>query len=452
MIYKDKRDQIDYLQQKINAHGKLTEEIKKKIDYKFRLDWNYYSNSMEGNTLTMDETRSVMVGNLTIGGKPIKDVLEMKGHDEVIAEILRLGKAEVRLSETRIREIHKGIMHEEDERKRAKIGVWKTEPNYIINYKNERFDFAHPTEVPSLMHDLLNRTNADIDAIKNKKQNTIHPIDVALQFHLDFAVIHPFYDGNGRTARILTNLLLISFGYPPFWVRTDERNIYNQYLGDIQGYGGSPDLFFDFIANTILRSQNLILSAIEGKDIAETEDLDKEIALLRAELKGEPILTAKASADKILDELEHNIIPLFVLIEEKCEELREFFFDIERIIEYQCEGQVLSNVDSKAKGTLTHLRESAFLNNIKSWNLKLQNISYHYYLKGFTKTASAGSFSINVEINFNDYNYTIHANQFRNKPLEVPYGKGFTNSELQSLVIPIIRELIFDIRQLSENK
>ncbi len=285
MSYTEKRNQVDLLQQKINAQGELSADVKKKINYKFRLDWNYYSNSMEGNTLTMDETRSVMVGNLTVGGKPIKDVLEMKGHDEVIAEIMRIGKGEARISEARIREIHNGIMHEEDEAKKKKIGAWKTEPNYIYNYKNERFDFALPAEVPARMHDLLNKTNAAIDAIAANKPDAPHPLDVALQFHLDFVIIHPFYDGNGRSARILTNLLLISFGYPPFWVKTNERTIYNQYIADIQGYGGSPDLFFEFAADMILRSQQLVLDAVAGKEIEEPDDIDKKISLLEKELQ-----------------------------------------------------------------------------------------------------------------------------------------------------------------------
>lgn len=63
--------QIDQLHRQIAEHGKLTDELLKKINYKFRLDWNYYSNSMEGNSLTRQETRSVMVGNITVDGKPI---------------------------------------------------------------------------------------------------------------------------------------------------------------------------------------------------------------------------------------------------------------------------------------------------------------------------------------------------------------------------------------------
>ena len=161
---------------------------------------------MEGNTLTMDETRSVMVGNINVENKPIKDILEMNGHDKVITDILKVGKGDIRLSEARIKEIHKGIMHEENEDDKKKIGVWKIAPNYIINYKKERFDFVSPAEVPEKMHELLNKTNAAIDLIKKKKKNAPHPLDVALQFHLDYVIIHPFYDGNGRTARLTHQL------------------------------------------------------------------------------------------------------------------------------------------------------------------------------------------------------------------------------------------------------
>ena len=163
----------------------------------------------------MDETRSVMVGNINVENKPIKDILEMNGHDKVITDILKVGRGEIRLSEARIKEIHKGIMHEENEEDKKKIGIWKTTLNYVINYKKERFDFVPPEEVPEKMHNLLDKTNAAIDSIRKKKKNAPHPLDVALQFHLDYVLIHPFYDGNGRTARLLTNLLLISFGYPP---------------------------------------------------------------------------------------------------------------------------------------------------------------------------------------------------------------------------------------------
>ncbi len=92
MKYTDIKNKIDSIKEKISTNGKLTKEQLNKINNKFRLEWNFNSNSMEGNTLTIEETRSVMVGNLDVRQKPIKDVLEMKGHDEVISDILKIGK------------------------------------------------------------------------------------------------------------------------------------------------------------------------------------------------------------------------------------------------------------------------------------------------------------------------------------------------------------------------
>jgi Fic family protein len=451
MSYSEKREQIDLLQQKINSYGDLNADVKKKINYKFRLDWNYYSNSMEGNTLTMDETRSVMVGNLTVGGKPIKDVQEMIGHDKLISEIIRIGKGEVRLSEKRIADIHKAIMHEEDEAKKKKIGIWKTEPNYIYNYKGERFDFVAPDEVKERMHDLLNKTNAAIDAIQQNKKDAPHPLDVALQFHLDYVVIHPFYDGNGRTARILTNLLLISFGYPPFWVKTNERSIYNQYIGDIQGYGGKPDLFFAFAADMILRSQQLVLDAIEGKDIEEEDDLDKELSLLKAQLTGENLLTTAASSDNICDAMEENIIPLFILAEEKCSSLKEFFFDINRTITYRVVNETERSVGTK-DSKWEQITQNWLTNQIRADKKRLTNLHYTYELIGFKKNISANSFGLNIQVIFNDYNYAIVTYLNGTNPLQIAYGKKISKKELQGVISPLIKQIIEGIKRLNANK
>lgn len=287
MNYKSIKDKIDAIKAKVATFGELTIEQKKKINYKFRLEWNFNSNSMEGNTLTIEETRSVMVGNLTVNDKPLKDVLEMQGHDQIISDILRIGKGELRISEKRICEIHKSIMYEDDESKKEKIGKWKSEPNMIYNPKGERYDFVAPEKVPDKIHTLLNKTNAAIDAINANKKNAPHPIDVALEFHLEYLDIHPFYDGNGRTARILTNLILISLRYNPFWINEKDRKIYYNYISDIQGYGGNKELFFEYCAGLIERSEQLVLKAIQNIDIEEEDDLHKEISLLKRQLEGE---------------------------------------------------------------------------------------------------------------------------------------------------------------------
>lgn len=445
MSYREKRNQIDTLQQKINAHGELSAEVKKKINYKFRLDWNYYSNSMEGNTLTMDETRSVMVGNLTVGGKPIKDVLEIKGHDEIIADILKIGKGELRLSEKRIKEIHKGIMYEEDKEKEKKIGIWKTDPNYVMNYKGEHFDFAAPADVPERMHTLLNQTNAAIDAIQQNKKAAPNPIDVALQFHLDYVLIHPFYDGNGRTARILTNLLLISFGYPPFWVKTNERSIYNQYIGDIQGYGGNPDLFFDSAADMILRSQQLVLDAIEGKEIEEPEDLDKKIALLKSKLgeEKEAVIQMRFGNEAVNRVVKQIIIPLAFAWEEKLKKFDALF--ISRTVQFVAGDKVYQ---TKAFDAQFEKKCIGFLTSPVALSTKKVLIRCNPRgLRNINNTVSINGGEMSFE--FFENAYEVHSSAY-DKKLNKLYHQSLLETESEQLVTALGNFLFNNIEQFIE--
>lgn len=110
----EKLRQIEALRHQIEARGKLPDEVLRRAQNRFREEANYYSNRQEGGTLTREETRSVMTGNITVAGKPLKDILEMQHHDRVTLEILRLGRGEVKLSEKRIKDIHRAIIVEED--------------------------------------------------------------------------------------------------------------------------------------------------------------------------------------------------------------------------------------------------------------------------------------------------------------------------------------------------
>jgi len=280
MSFEDKLYRINELQATITKHGKLPDDVLKKINYKFRLDWNYYSNSMEGNSLTIQETRSVMVGNITVEGKPLRDILEMRKHDDLISNVLKMGRGELNISERRIKEIHTGIMYEDDPEKSKLIGQWKKDSNYLYNYKNERFDFVEPADVPDRIHALVDWINAE----KEKKgKSALHPVVLASQFHIDYVTIHPFYDGNGRTARILSNIILIAYGLPPVYVKDTERDAYYRYLADVQ-IGGPPDLFYEFMAGLVIRSQEIVLDAIEGREINELDDIDKRLYLIEKDL------------------------------------------------------------------------------------------------------------------------------------------------------------------------
>ncbi|MFA9190654.1 Fic family protein [Flavobacterium sp. FZUC8N2.13] len=421
MSYKKIKDTIDAIKAKVAAFGELTIEQKKKINYKFRLEWNFNSNSMEGNTLTIEETRSVMVGNLTVNDKPLKDVLEMQGHDKVISEILKIGKGDLRLSEKRIKEIHSGIMHEENPEQKNKIGQWKEQANEIINSKGEKYLFVAPEEVPDKIHALLNKTNASIDAIKANKKNAPHPIDVALEFHLEYLDIHPFYDGNGRTARILTNLILISLGYNPFWINEKDRTIYYNYISDIQGYGGSKELFFEYCAGLIERSEQLVLKAIQDIDIEEEDDLHKEISLLKRQLEGENFTKSPKNIYDVFQFISTDVWqPLSTILinfDDLFSESNTKLFINDKNEEYLFTSNVLTNLGSNL-GSIIKTSLGELYKDYKPRELTIfghdlyktdfQKIVWLHSKYGLKKTKNNSPYEIVFSITFESTKYTLN--------------------------------------------
>jgi len=447
MPYSDKILEIDDLRAAIQSRSPLPPDVLKKVNYKFRLEWNYTSNSMEGNSLTRSETRSVMIGNITVHGKPIKDVLEMKGHDEIITGILKMGAGEVQLSETRIRDIHMGIMHEDDPEKASLIGKWKTQDNYLFNYKNERIDFTPHAEVQDAIHQLLNWLSAEREKIARGTKDALHPALLAFRFHLEYVSIHPFYDGNGRTARILTNLILIAYGYPPVWVREDERNAYYQYLADIQGYGGSSDIFYEFMAGLLLRSQQLVMDAVEGKEIEAPDDVDKEIALFKKSLSDEPDALPKNNKD-IFARYEDSIKPLFELFVKKHMQFEELFYEswVESYPDDRNGGQGLEHLDKSMEEMKKQL--GLWENEDQEGRYEAPPVevcSIHYHFSSFRKTGT-NTFDIHVTIlcGFLAYEWQLFNGE---NVLSKFYSQPLSQDEIETFVRETVRNTFQEIKE-----
>lgn len=198
----------------------LTKEQEAIIMQKFRLDWNYNSNNLEGNSLTYGETKALLLHGITAQGKPLKDHFEITGHDEAIKWVEDLVKRDHPLTENFIRELHTLLLKSPYEVKaitpdgqpttrRIAVGQYKTAPNHVKTKTGEIFRVATPEETPAKMHDLIQwyrKKNEELD---------VNPILLAAEFHYRFIRIHPFDDGNGRTVRILMNFILMKFNYPP---------------------------------------------------------------------------------------------------------------------------------------------------------------------------------------------------------------------------------------------
>jgi len=428
-------NQIDELQAAIEAAGKFDPEVLKKINYKFRLDWNYHSNAMEGNSLTKEETRSVMINNVTVEGKPLKDVLEIKGHDQVISDILRIGKGELNLSEKRIKDIHKAIIHEDSPEKQQKIGQWKTENNHLINYKDEKFDFLNFSEVPEAMHQLMNWISSQIGLVKGQKNN-LHPALIAFEFHLKYLTIHPFYDGNGRTARILTNLILISFGYPPIIIKKEEKQPYYRYLADVQGYGGEPNLYYEFMCKLLIHSQELVVKAIEGESIEEPDDLDKGIELLKRTLaiSSDEIEKSPEVINKLWTSSLNYLYEGFLSLHNKFKVL--FENSTLNISAYLNNGDIATDI--------TDINSRKLFFSMPSRVIKLTSIRMHFKLSSMRDHPSLTKF-INVNISFSNFGYTIVSAP--ELEIKKKFSDPFTSSEIDIFLQKIGKHLLEDLNK-----
>jgi len=277
------------LKQQLDSLRPIEPEKEARIMQKFRLDWNYHSNNLEGNSLTYGETKALLMFGITAQGKPLKDHFEVTGHNEAINWVIDVVKGDYPLTQNFIRELHTLLLKEpyqvdaqtpdgKPTKKWIQVGSYKTLPNHVHTKTGEMFYFATPEETPAKMGDLIAWYNEQIDEAE------FNPILLAAEFHYKFIRIHPFDDGNGRTARILMNFILMKFGYPPVIIKTEDKA---NYFAALQlADAGQLQAFLNYIAQNLVHSLNIMIAGANGESIEEPDDIDKEIALLEKKLTG----------------------------------------------------------------------------------------------------------------------------------------------------------------------
>lgn len=418
----DKIKQIETLRRQIEAHGKLPAGVLRRIEYRFRLECNYYSNRQEGGTLTRQETRTVMTGIITIEGKPLSDVREMQGHDKTMLEIMRIGQGEVSISEKRIKDIHRAIIVEEDPEKQKQVGEWKSEHNEIINWKGEKFGFAPPGEVQEATHGLLNWLNGELEKVKRGNKTAIHPAVLAFEFHHRFLTIHPFHDGNGRTARLLSNLILVANGYPPFYITDEEKEKYNRYLADIQGYGGDPDLFIEFMLGLLLRSLQLTLDVIEGRDVEE-DDWEKRLSLLTTQLPTEPSLQKIRSRETVFEVMNFVVVPVLERLQTVLAKFDHLF--LRRTMRFGT---------NDGMGLFFHI-DNVYEILKNQYKEHTQGMTFEIHFEGFTKAPSyAFDVRFSVKWLLQPYDYSLYLPKESETPqFARPYHQYYTAEEIKDI-------------------
>ncbi|MCP4419906.1 MAG: Fic family protein, partial [Chloroflexi bacterium] len=231
MELKELLQQVDQLKAEIDILRPIDAVQERRIMQKFRLDWTFHSNSIEGNKLTYGETKAFLLHGITAQGKPFRDYLDIKGHHKAIDYLLGIVREQKSLTEADVRELHKVILVEPYEvaartpdgrstKRTIQPGQYKTVPNHVETSTGEMHFYASPEETPAKMADLMAWYQQEME------KDELHPLILAATFHYQFVTIHPFDDGNGRMARLLMNLIFMQMGFPPVIVRTEEKNNY----------------------------------------------------------------------------------------------------------------------------------------------------------------------------------------------------------------------------------
>jgi len=240
----------------LDALRPLPAGILARLRQQLDLEWIYNSNAIEGNTLTLQETRLILETGLTIGGKNLREHFEVINHREAIAYVEDLVKQVAEVTAHHIRQIYKLVLSQIDD---ENIGQYRKTPVRIAGAKHTPPD---AWEIPQLMMDW-----GDWLARERKLR---HPVILAALAHHRLVSIHPFVDGNGRTARLLMNVVLMKSGYPPTVIERIHRQQYYRILA--QADAGNPAPLVNFVGRAVERSLILYLDAIQPQTSAPDDD------------------------------------------------------------------------------------------------------------------------------------------------------------------------------------
>ena len=441
---KDLLQRIDQGKAEVDALRPLTEEQEGRIMQKFRLDWNYHSNAIEGNSLTYGETIAFLMEGLTAKGKPFKDHLDIKGHNEAINYLMYFIQNRNELSEKVIRELHAMILVEpysnpaqtpdgQQVEKRVTLGACKSLPNHVKTPTGEIHYYATPEETPAKMTDLVDWLR------EHQTKKDLHPLILAATFHHRFVAIHPFDDGNGRMSRLLMNLLLMQAGYPPVVIKQQDRQAY--YYALRQADAGDWSTFVEYIGENQLHALDIQLRGAKGESMEEPDDLDKEIALLKGSLGGKED-TIQGSEAKIRDLVQASFLPLFQEIQKRCSLLNDLFYrSWDRIKFARSDESHKTTIPpddwEEVKQELLQFRSST----------SIAQISYEYGWVDFKKADEPFNIEFAIVVHFTKFEYKIQGvGVGRGINISKSYSQKLTPEEFTDLSKIFVREALEQIK------
>lgn len=234
------------------------------------IEWIYNSNAIEGSTITLQETRLILETGLTVGGKSLREHFEVTNHKDAIQYVEDLVKNTDPITAFHVRQIHKLILaHIDDEN----AGSFR---KTHVRIAGAPFTPPEAWQITSLM--------AEWSDWVASAEGSMHPIILAAQAHHRLVAIHPFVDGNGRTARLVMNLLLMRSGYPPTIIQRANRRQYYSVLAKADS--GNCDSLENFVGRAVEKSLELYIEAC--KPVVKAPEPEDEWIPLRDACVGTP--------------------------------------------------------------------------------------------------------------------------------------------------------------------
>ena len=210
----------------------LDADLRQSLLNQIRDAWTHNSTALEGNSLSLGDTKFVIEEGLTVAGKPIKDHQEVIGHAAAITRIYDLFGRDV--TAHALFALHRSVQAERIADIYKPLGSWKVEPNgtYAVDDSGAQVfvEYAAPEDVPALMAEVIDCLNAT----RLRPDDAGDAAPAYARIHAGFVSIHPFWDGNGRLARLIANVPLLNAGLPPLVIPKEERRVYIDTLARYQ--------------------------------------------------------------------------------------------------------------------------------------------------------------------------------------------------------------------------
>lgn len=414
----------------------LQAALEERLWLKLRLEWNYHSNHIEGNTLTYKETELYLLRGQTSGVHVEREYTEMKGHDLAIEIVRNLAGKPEKLTEVDIRNLNQILLKQsfykdaitpdgKPSRKEIIPGRYKIEPNSVLTSAGQLFKYADPMEVPGRMAKLVEIIRKSVD-----REGLEFLVALAVTHH-EFTLIHPFDDGNGRVARLVTNYALLKKGLPPIVIPSSRKTDYLKSLG--QADAGDPALLTDFFAEQLVWSLELGIKAAKGESLEEPSDVEKQITLFVREQKKyqeSPRLKTKDDAQRIWEE---SLKPFLFTLSEKTKEIGELFSSktISVSLDYGGVSFSLAEAISRVPAKLATTR----------------GIQIYLKFNGYRPT-SQRPFSIyeHLSVEFEDYAYELRGGLLFGTIIK-PYSARLSSEEIDGIVSAILKGIFISIKR-----